>query len=328
MSAPNPATVELRRTVRSWLTNLPAYSKILVGVSGGADSMALALVLKLEGENFDLEVVPVIVDHGLQKNSDLIAQETADKLKKFGFKEVFLARAQVTVTDGLESSARRARYKIFEQAIDTFGAINFFLAHTENDQAENVLLGLARGSGTKSLSGMAQVNGLFIRPFLTISRALTVAVCNENGIDYWQDPHNQNEEFMRVRVRKNILPLMQAQIGPGIISALARSARILREDSDALDSLAEKYLLDKDLKDLEIAPLLKLPKAIRTRVLRSAIYVAGAPAGSISAEHLAPIEALVTDWHGQGPTSLPGGVKVSRISGRLSLSYQTPGQKS
>lgn len=320
MSAPNPATVELRRTVRPWLKNLPAHSKILVGVSGGADSMALAIVLKLEAENFDLELIPVVVDHGLQENSDVIANGVVSKLKRLGFSEVFQAKAQVTVTDGLESSARRARYQIFNQAIDTFAAVNFFLAHTENDQAESVLLGLARGSGTKSLSGMAEANGLFIRPLLATSRAQTVAVCAENEIEYWQDPHNQNEEFTRVRVRKNILPLMEDQIGPGIISALARSARILREDSDALDSLAEEYLSNKDVRDLEIAPLLELPKAIRSRVLRAAIYSVGAPAGSISADHLAPIEALVTDWRGQGPTSLPGGVKVARISGRLSLS--------
>lgn len=320
MSAPNPATVELRRTVRPWLTILPAHSKILVGVSGGADSMALAIVLKIEADNLALELIPVVVDHGLQENSDLIAKEVASKLNKLGFAEVFVAKAQVTVTDGLESSARRARYQIFNQAIDNFGAANFFLAHTENDQAESVLLGLARGSGTKSLSGMAEVNGLFIRPLLATSRAQTVAVCAENEIEYWQDPHNQNEEFTRVRVRKNILPLMEEEIGPGIIGALARSARILREDSDALEALANQYLSNKDVRDLEIAPLLELPKAIRSRVLRAAIYSVGAPAGSISADHLAPIEALVTDWRGQGVTSLPGGVKVARISGRLSLS--------
>jgi tRNA(Ile)-lysidine synthase len=320
MSAPNPATVELRRAVRPWLANLSAHSKILVGVSGGADSMALAFVLRLEAENLELELIPVIVDHGLQENSDLIAKGVEKKLKEIGFAEIFLARALVTVTDGLESSARRARFQIFNQAVETFSATAFFLAHTENDQAETVLLGLARGSGTKSLSGMAEVNGVFIRPLLAISRELTVAVCGENKIDFWQDPHNSNEEFTRVRVRKNILPLMEDQIGPGIISALARSARILREDADALDSLAAQYLANKDVTDLSVEALQELPKAIRSRVLRAAIYAVGAPAGSISADHLAPIEALVTDWRGQGPTSLPGGVKVARISGRLSLS--------
>ena len=320
MSAANPATVELRRTLRPWLSNLPPYSKALVGVSGGADSLALAIGLKLEAQNLNVDVIPVVVDHGLQENSDVIAKSVVERLKGLGFAEVFSARTQVTMLDGLEASARRARYQIFNQALDTYGAGVFFLGHTENDQAESVLLGLARGSGTKSLSGMAQVNRAFIRPLLNLSREVTEEVCAENKIEYWSDPHNLNEDFTRVRVRKNILPLMESEIGPGIIKALARSARILREDSQALDALASEFLVGRLVNDLEISELAALPKAIRSRVLRLAIYSAGAPAGSISAEHLEPIEALVTDWHGQGVTSLPGGVKVTRLSGRLSLS--------
>jgi tRNA(Ile)-lysidine synthase len=112
---------------------------------------------------------------------------------------------------------------------------------------------------------------------------------------------------------------MEENLGPGIAEALARSAKILREDADALDLLAEQYLRGVDGRSLDIQSLAELPKAVRSRALRQAIYAAGAPAGSLSADHLAPIEALITDWRGQGEIALPGGVKVVRISGRLSL---------
>ena len=319
MSTHTPALLELRQAIRPWLLEINPHEPILIGVSGGADSMALACATKLEaGDNF--QVIPVVVDHGLQNNSAVIAADTVNKLKRFGFADVFSGKAQVVMVDGLEASARRARYLIFNQALETFGAKLFLLGHTQNDQAETVLLGLARGSGTKSLAGMAEVSGPFVRPLLGISREVTEMACKELGIEFWSDPHNLNEEFTRVRVRKNILPVIEREIGPGITQALSRSARILREDSQALDAMADEVFSELDPKSLDIAVLAKSPKAIRSRVIRLAIYAAGAPAGSITAEHLEPIEALVTDWRGQGVTSLPGGVKVGRISGRLSLS--------
>ena len=207
----------------------------------------------------------------------------------------------------------------FADAIARHQPDYFLLAHTKNDQAESVLLGLARGSGTRSLSGMAEVNGTFIRPLLEIDRALTEECCRENQISPWIDPHNSDLHYARVRVRSQVLPILESNLGPGIVDALARSSQILREDADALDALAAQFLSGGVL---EVEELAKLPKAIRIRVLRLAIYGAGAPAGTLSADHLAPVEALITNWHGQGEISLPGGVKVARISGRLSLLQQ------
>jgi tRNA(Ile)-lysidine synthase len=158
----------------------------------------------------------------------------------------------------------------------------------------------------------------YLRPLLEVDRTTTVAACAELRIDFWSDPHNENENFTRVKVRKNILPLMESELGPGITESLARSSRILREDADALDQLAAEHLANNP--DLEIEALAPLTKAVRVRVLRSAIYALGAPAGTLTSDHIAPVEALVTSWKGQGEVSLPGGVKVSRISGRLSLS--------
>ena len=320
VSIKTPALLELRQAVRFWFEKLEPNSKVCIGVSGGADSLALAAAAKLESKNFSIDLVAVIVDHGLQANSAEIAEFAKQQLIKLGFQDIFVGRASVQITDGLEASARRARYKVFQQAIETYGPNTFLLGHTKNDQAEGVLLGLARGSGTKSLSGMQEVSGIFVRPLLGIDRATTEIACHESNIEYWVDPHNSNQDFTRVRVRDNILPLLENDIGPGIIDALARSAKILREDATALDEWAENVFRQVEPMDIEISILATLPVAVRSRVLRMAIYAAGAPAGSISAAHLEPIEAFVSDWRGQGHTSLPGGVKVCRISGRLSLS--------
>ncbi len=320
MSAHSPALLKVRQAVRPWLAQLPGNSTVLVGVSGGADSMSLVIALLLESNLKNIRVVPVVVDHGLQSNSAEVAGSVVQKLKTLGFEDIFTARAHVTMQDGVEASARRARYQIFNQALDTYGSTVFFLGHTLDDQAETVLLGLARGSGTKSLSGMPEVTGPFIRPLLNIESATTDTACVEYGIEVWNDPHNFNQDFRRVRVRQNILPTMEENLGPGITEALARSARLLREDATALDEWAARIYGELDPKNLDIEVLSGLPKAVRSRVIRMAIYAAGAPSGSISADHLLPIEALITNWHGQGSADLPGGVKVARISGRLSLS--------
>jgi tRNA(Ile)-lysidine synthase len=304
---------EIRKSVKPWLTG----ELILFGCSGGTDSMALAAALLKE--NSDTKIIPVVVDHGLQDGSAQIAARTVNKLKEMGFAEVVSARANVEITDGLEASARRARYQIFNQFIDAYQPKYFLLAHTLNDQAESVLLGLARGSGARSLSAMATVNNIFIRPLLKISREQTTAACIEAGINIWEDPHNDDQRFARVRVRKNLLPQIERDLGPGVTEALARSADLLRDDADALDDFANQYFQQADPKDLDVLELGRLPKAIRTRVLRLAIYKAGAPSGMLSADHIAQAEALISDWHGQKEVALPGNVKLSRISGRITL---------
>ena len=185
VSVKTPALLELRNAVRFWFQKLDANSKVCIGVSGGADSLALAIVAKLEAADFNLDLVAVIVDHNLQENSADIAASTKKKLESIGYSDIFVGKANVLVTDGVEASARRARYKVFQQALETYGSKVFLLGHTKNDQAEGVLLGLARGSGTKSLSGMAEISGPFIRPFLNMDRSTTQAACVESGIEYW-----------------------------------------------------------------------------------------------------------------------------------------------
>lgn len=313
------ALLELRNAVRPFLENLTAGDCALVAVSGGADSLALAFALMKEAPELAITLIAVTVDHQLQSGSGEQAKKVQVQLKALGYQEVIIEKVSVIEQSGVEADARKARYTALDSIANAYGATQIFLGHTRDDQAETVLLGLARGSGTRSLSGMATINGKYARPFLQLTREQTISACEEADLQPWNDPHNVNVKFSRVRVRNKVMPVMEEEIGPGIAAALARSAAILRDDADALDEMAQAVISRVDLSDLDCAALAELPRAIRSRILRAAIYAAGAPSGSLSADHLAGIEALVTSWHGQGEVSLPGGVKVARISGRLSL---------
>jgi tRNA(Ile)-lysidine synthase len=315
------AIVEIRNAVKAHLAKLEPGDSVLVAVSGGADSLALAYAVLKESAANVIRTLAVTVDHQLQENSDVQALKVSKQLHDMGFENVFIEKVKVNTESGIEAGARSARYQAITELAEKEKVTKVFLGHTRDDQAETVLLGLARGSGTRSMSGMAIDNGLFVRPLLSITREQTENACAEINVSIWNDPHNFNEEFSRVKVRLNVLPIMEENLGPGISAALARSAALLRDDADALDTIALEAVTSMNLKDLDCEKLSTLPRAIRTRILRIAIYGSGAPSGSISADHVAAVEALVTSWHGQGALSLPGGVKVERISGRLSLSH-------
>jgi tRNA(Ile)-lysidine synthase len=251
------------------------------------------------------------------------AEKVEEQLKLFGL-ACITKKVNVDLKDGLEASARTARYAALQEAANEKNAVAVFLGHTRDDQAETVLLGLARGSGTRSLSGMAHHSGLYVRPLLEITRIQNEMYCEELNLKFWNDPHNENPEFSRVRVRTEALPILEKSIGPGIAEALARSAHLLRDDADALDHWAKREEIHLDLSDLDCAHLETLPRAVRSRIIRAAIYAAGAPAGMVTMEHVSAVEALISAWSGQGALNLPGGVKVERISGRLSLSQHRP----
>jgi tRNA(Ile)-lysidine synthase len=317
------AVPAVRSAVRHWLEKYEAGDKILVAVSGGADSLALAYALAAEAKKLAITVIGVTVDHQLQSQSASQAELVVKQLSEMKLACV-VKKVTVDIKEGLEASARKARYQAIDEVAKAENAVAVFLGHTKDDQAETVLLGLARGSGTRSLSGMAHHNGIYVRPLLEITRIQNEEFCNEVGLQFWIDPHNADSQFARVRVRTEALPTLEKTIGPGISDALARSAHLLRDDADALDHWAKREEVHLDLADLDCAHLETLPRAIRSRILRSAIYAAGAPSGSVSAEHVSAVEALISAWNGQGALNLPGGVKVERISGRLSLSPHRP----
>ena len=309
------ASVAIRSAVRPFLERLEAGDSFLVAVSGGADSLALAQALFIESQPLALSAIAITIDHQLQENSHLQAEKVARQLKEIGYGQVVTKKVVVLLDAGIESGARDARYAAIDESMEETKAVKVFLGHTQNDQAESVLLGLARGSGARSLSAMALENGKYLRPLLVISREETESACKEWGLDFWSDPHNLNTEFTRVKVRREVIPYLEEHLDPGISKALIRTAALLRDDADALDLWAEA-----EASDLECERLAKLPRAIRSRIIRKAAFAAGATPGKLTFEQVGAIDALICAWKGQGAVSLAGGVKVERISGRLSLS--------
>ena len=309
------ASVAIRSAVRPFLERLEAGDSFLVAVSGGADSLALAQALFIESQPLALSAIAITIDHQLQENSHLQAEKVARQLKEIGYGQVVTKKVVVLLDAGIESGARDARYAAIDESMEETKAVKVFLGHTQNDQAESVLLGLARGSGARSLSAMAFENGKYLRPLLSITRGETESACKEWGLDFWSDPHNLNTEFTRVKVRREVIPYLEEHLDPGISKALIRTAALLRDDADALDLWAEA-----EASDLECERLAKLPRAIRSRIIRKAAFAAGATPGKLTFEQVGAIDALICAWKGQGAVSLAGGVKVERISGRLSLS--------
>lgn len=326
---PHPAVAAIRLAVRRVLSDvlreLPHNTDpgnpplVLVACSGGADSMALASALAFEAPKLGVRPGAVTIDHGLQPGSTPRAVELASRLRDLDLDPVDVLTVTVGRQGGPEAAARDARYAALDDAAKRYGAAAVFLGHTRDDQAETVLLGLARGSGIRSLSGMPAVNGRYRRPFLLLDRDTTRQACLVQGLPVWEDPHNADPAFTRSRVRHEALPILEKSLGKGVVEALARTAQLSRDDADALDgwaTRAESEVRDQD-GALEVARLRELPPAVRRRVIRRAAVAAGSPAGSLFARHIEEIDRLVTGWRGQGPLHLPGNVAADRKCGRL-----------
>jgi tRNA(Ile)-lysidine synthase len=314
---PAPAVASVRNAVRACVTDLAPGDLVLAACSGGADSLALAAALAFVGPRAGLRAGAVTVDHGLQEGSAARAASAAAVLAGLGLDPVRTVSVEVTTdcAGGPEAAARTARYAALSRVAAGDGAAAVLLGHTLDDQAETVLLGLARGSGSRSLAGMPPRRGVFRRPLLGLRRPVTAEACAALGLDPWQDPHNADRRFARVRVRLDALPALEAALGPGVAEALARTAGQLRADAEVLEKISSERT-DGD-SPLSASSLAELPGAVRTRVLRSAALAAGCPAGALTAGHVASIEELVTGWHGQRWVDLPGGVRASRRAGQL-----------
>jgi tRNA(Ile)-lysidine synthase len=315
---PAPAVAAVRNAVRETLADLESGDLVLAACSGGPDSLALAAALAFVAPRMGLRAGGVTVDHGLQDGSAQTAEWVAGAMASFGMNPVLSRAATVTGDGGPEAAARAARYRALGDAAAETGAKAVLLGHTLDDQAETVLLGLARGSGARSLAGMPPRRGVLRRPLLGLRRAATRDACAALGLDPWQDPHNSDRRYARVRVRLDALPALEAALGPGVAEALARTAAQLRADAEVLETLAtERIFADSPLATGSLA---ELPDAMRTRVLRSAAIAAGCPPGALTAGHVAQVAELVTDWHGQRWIDLPGGVRAARRDGYVVFS--------
>lgn len=313
-----------REAVGAVLSELPEQALVLVACSGGADSLALAAATAFVAPRQGLRAGAVIVDHGLQAGSDEVARKTADTCRWLGLEPVKITGVEVGDDGGPEAAARTARYAALDDEADRLGADVVLLGHTRDDQAETVLLGLARGSGARSLAGMAPVAGRLRRPFLELSRETTVQACKAQELTPWEDPHNADPAYTRVRVRHEVLPVLEDALGPGIAAALARTAGLLRADADALDALAADLSQtalrrDGEIVECSVAAVENEPRALRTRVLRLAALAAGSRATDLTAGHVAAVDALVTDWRGQRWIDLPQGVRAVRRTGVISF---------
>lgn len=308
--------------MRDALTGSDADELVLVALSGGPDSLALAAALAFEAQRAGLRAGAVIIDHGLQEGSANVAAEASAAAISLGLDPVLVRRVSVGVDGGPEAAARDARYEALEHARRETGATGILLGHTLDDQAETVLLGLARGSGSTSLSGMEAESGYLRRPLLNVRREITVQFCADAALKPWADPQNGEERFARVRVRQRVLPVLEAELGPGIAQALARTAELVREDAEALDHFAEEII--EELAEhaeagisLPVTALAANPAALRQRLIRLAVesefHV------SLSRQHTLEVARLVTDWHGQKPLDLPG-ISVERRGGLIVFS--------
>ena len=275
-----------------------------VGLSGGADSLALTAVAAALKPTTAL-----IVDHGLQPGSADVAATAAAQARQLGCVDAQVISVHVGTDGGPEAAARTARYDALDAARDGAPVL---LAHTLDDQAETVLLGLGRGSGPRSIAGMQVWDPPWGRPLLEMRRADTVAACAELGLTPWQDPHNTDPRYTRVRLRTEVLPLLEDVLAGGVAPALARTAAALREDNDALDALAAGHLAALRTGDgLTVAGLEDLPAALRRRVIRG--WLLGVGATALTDVQLRAVDALVGDWHGQGGAAVTSPLRYQRL---------------
>jgi len=314
-----PPVAAVRVAVRRALDELPGGSLVLVACSGGADSLALAASTAFVAPRLGLRAGLITVDHGLQTGSGERAEAIAQWAVRARFDPVEVVRVEVAgLPGGPEAAARTARYAALAAAAKTHRAGAVLLGHTRDDQAETVLLALARGAGPRGLAGMPRRRDLLVRPLLEVTRAETRKACAALGLATWDDPHNADPAYARSRVRHEALPALITALGPAVVDNLARTATQLAADSEHLDALAEAALADaRTANGLDVESLSQMPGAIRTRVLHAWARALGAPGSALSHRHVAALDALVTDWHGQGPTALPGDIRVARRAGQL-----------
>jgi len=325
----------VRDAVRRALADLAAGDRVLVACSGGPDSLALLGATVVVGGRAGLLVGAVVVDHGLQPGSAEVALRVAGQAGILGCRDVRVVRVQVRSGPGAggpEAAARAARYGALAAQADSADgpAEAVLLGHTREDQAEGVLLGLARGSGTRSLAGMAPRCGVYRRPLLDLPRAVVAAAAAQQSaadprLEPWRDPHNEDPAFARVRVRRSALPALEQALGPGVVEALARTARAARADADALDEWADAVLAQlvpagpADGPGTRAVPVQRLlgvgsplPAAVTTRVVRRLLLGWGCPAGGLTLEHVTRVADLLAGPATRAEVALPGGLRARR----------------
>ncbi len=312
-----PVVGKARKQLQNGLASAGYPSHVLVACSGGPDSLALAAIAAYFArrghvDGHPVSVAGVVVDHQLQPGSGgEVASRTAAVLRELGLFPVEVRTVEVAATGfGPEAAARDARHAALESAADQLGCDAILLGHTLDDQAEQVLLGLARGSGTRSLAGMRPVRGRLLRPFLGLRREETLEICRVEELSPWHDPSNSDPAFARSRTRVEVMPVLEEKLGPpGVAESLARTAAILQQDADFLEDLAkETYLslVQRESGDawLPEDAVRELPAALRFRVIaKAAADVGGVNNPATDASKLR--KPCFAGKDRQGPLSFP-----------------------
>lgn len=313
------AVARVRTAVRDCLADQATGARIVVACSGGPDSMALAAATAFVAPRLGLQAILITVDHRLQSGSDARAAGVVEWARRYGFHAAEAVTVDVDPRDGgPEAAARQVRYAALETARQRHDAATVLLGHTQNDQAETVLLALARGSGPRGIAAMPRDKPGLRRPLLDISRADTVAACAELELATWDDPHNSDDSYTRSRLR-TVMPNLTEALGERVIANLAHTAELIAADTEVLDDYAEQLRREATTaaSNLAISPLAAAPKALRTRCLRSWMLDQGTRSEDLASVHIAAVDALVMRWHGQKPANIPGGVTVGRVGDEL-----------
>lgn len=322
----------LKALAQEWQVDSNHDSPIMVAVSGGADSLALAVLAAETQRVTGIPFGAIVLDHRLQEVTALVAQLTGRICTTLGLAPVVIDDLDISERgEGLEAAARQARYDAFVRAAHSAEAAGILTAHTANDQAEQVLLGLARGSGLRSIAGIRSQRHHTLkgyepvrigRPLLGLTRDDTEKICSWAGLAYFDDPMNLDQSVARIRVRENLLPAFvdaQTGLGTGVFAGLVRSAALAADDAEVLESLAEdtyQELADEqdDRTYFPLPQLQGLKPAILRRVMAMAVQRFGAP--QPSAERLWAIQQLVLPPIGRassaGPIQLEGHVSLYR----------------
>jgi tRNA(Ile)-lysidine synthase len=298
------AVGQLRTAVETFVkAYLVAAERWYVGLSGGPDSLALtAVAAQLR------PTTALIVDHGLQSDSAVVAETARAQAVALGCVDARVLCVDVGADGGPEAAARAARYA----ALGAHREGPVLLAHTLDDQAETVLLGLGRGSGARSIAGMRPYDPPWCRPLLGVRRTVTHAACQELGLTAWQDPHNSDRRFTRTRLRQEVLPLLEVVLGGGVAEALARTATALREDTELIDTLAAQVLPDVAAgPGLHAQALAALPDVVRRRVIRGWLLAGGAT--GLTDKQIRGVDTLVTAWRGQGGVAVGSALRGQRL---------------
>jgi tRNA(Ile)-lysidine synthase len=296
-----------RRSVAPWsarlrgIEDLVPGTHVVVGCSGGADSLALLALARAR----DLDVTAVYVDHGLRGGTGHDAAVVRGAARAVGAAARVVAVA-IDPGANLEARARHARYAALEQATDDTRATAILVGHTLDDQAETVLLAMLRGSGTTGLAGMPIARGRLRRPLLEVRRAETREMCARLGWAPVHDPMNDEIHHRRVWLRREVMPQLARGAQRDLAEVLARQAAVLRDDDELLEALAAGHGPD------DAAGLAALPLPVARRVVRRWL---GPPPPSSST-----VDAVLAVARGERRAAeIPGGRRVERVGARLHL---------